>query len=77
MFYSFERDNIMSNLDATITYDHFGSCDMVVEAVFEDINIKHKVIKEIEPVSSQPLSFHPHSHAIFELSARFVLLTDL
>ena len=50
---SFERDHILSNLDPTITYDRFGSCDMVVEAVFEDINIKHKVIKEIEPVSCQ------------------------
>lgn len=48
---SFERDAIMSNLDPTITYDNFKDCEMVVEAVFEDINIKHKVIKEVEAVS--------------------------
>jgi len=28
----------------------FDKADMVIEAVFEDLNIKHKVIKEIEEV---------------------------
>ncbi|PVD23591.1 hypothetical protein C0Q70_16863 [Pomacea canaliculata] len=45
---SFERDSILSKLDPTITYDNFGKCDMVIEAVFEDLSIKHKVIKEVE-----------------------------
>ena len=40
----------MSNLEPSLTYDHFKSCDMVIEAVFEDINIKHRVIKEVEEV---------------------------
>ncbi|ESP00520.1 hypothetical protein LOTGIDRAFT_112349, partial [Lottia gigantea] len=43
-----ERDLIMSNLEPTLDYNNFKSCDMVIEAVFEDINIKHKVIKEVE-----------------------------
>ena len=29
---------------------NFQNADMVIEAVFEDLNIKHKVIKEIEEV---------------------------
>lgn len=45
---TFERDLILSNLDPTLDYDGFNKCDMVIEAVFEDINIKHKVIKEVE-----------------------------
>ena len=40
----------MANLDTTTSYEHFGKCDIVVEAVFEDINIKHKVVKEVEQV---------------------------
>lgn len=40
----------MSNLDPSLTYDGFGKCDMVIEAVFEDIKIKHAVIKEVEQV---------------------------
>lgn len=35
----------------TLSYDKLKSTDIVIEAVFEDINIKHKVIKEIEAVA--------------------------
>ncbi|XP_055386187.1 trifunctional enzyme subunit alpha, mitochondrial [Condylostylus longicornis] len=47
---SLERDKIMTNLIPTLKYADFKDADMVIEAVFEDINIKHKVIKEIEEV---------------------------
>ena len=36
-----------SNVEGTTNYDHFKRCDMVIEAVFEDLSIKHKVIKEV------------------------------
>lgn len=45
-----DRDKIMTNLTPTLSYDHFRDADMVIEAVFEDIGIKHRVIKEIEAV---------------------------
>lgn len=47
---SFERDRHLANLDCTLNYDNFKNADIVIEAVFEDLNIKHKVIKEIEAV---------------------------
>uniref|UniRef100_A0AAQ5Y627 Trifunctional enzyme subunit alpha, mitochondrial n=1 Tax=Amphiprion ocellaris TaxID=80972 RepID=A0AAQ5Y627_AMPOC len=47
---AFERDTIMSNLLIQTDYSGFESADMVIEAVFEDINIKHKVVKEVEAV---------------------------
>lgn len=47
---SFERDTIFSNLIGQIDYQGFEKADMVIEAVFEDINIKHKVLKEVEAV---------------------------
>ena len=40
----------MSRLDSTLSYENFGKQDMIIEAVFEDINIKHKVITELEKV---------------------------
>ena len=58
--HSFEADHIMSNLDATLTYDNFHKADMVIEAVFEDINIKHRVIKEVEKVSCKGLYQNYH-----------------
>lgn len=47
---SLERDRILANLTPTLDYSDFKNADIVIEAVFEDINIKHKVIKELEAV---------------------------
>lgn len=41
----------MSNLQGQLDYSGFEKTDMVIEAVFEDINIKHAVLKEVEAVS--------------------------
>ena len=49
--FRFEADQIMSNVDGTLSFDRFKDVDMVIEAVFEDINLKHKVIKEVEQVN--------------------------
>ncbi|XP_042909444.1 trifunctional enzyme subunit alpha, mitochondrial [Parasteatoda tepidariorum] len=45
---SHEKDKYMSKLNGVLNYDKFNNVDMVIEAVFEDLNIKHKVIKEVE-----------------------------
>ena len=43
--------NVVGLSDNTESWkEHFGKADMVIEAVFEDIDLKHKVIKEIEEV---------------------------
>ena len=48
--FSFERDQIVAQLDATLSYDELKNADMVIEAVFEDIKVKHNVVKETEAV---------------------------
>lgn len=50
---SFERDSFLSNLTGQLDYNGFNKADMIIEAVFEDLNIKHKVLKEVEAVSSR------------------------
>lgn len=45
---SVEKDKYLSNLEPTLSYEAFKNTDIVIEAVFEDLAIKHKVIKEIE-----------------------------
>ena len=45
-----EAERYLHNLKTTLTYDGFKQQDMIIEAVFEDINIKHRVVKEVEKV---------------------------
>jgi len=44
-----------SLLNPTLSYKDFKNVDMVIEAVFEDIKIKHAVIKEVEQVRQKML----------------------
>lgn len=43
-----EGERQMSNLYPTVDYDKLRGCDMIIEAVFEDLALKHKVVKEVE-----------------------------
>jgi hypothetical protein len=38
----------MRNLTLTTTYEDFGRCDLVIEAIVENIGIKQKVFQDLE-----------------------------
>lgn len=61
---SAERDRMLSDLKAQLDYEGFNKTDIVIEAVFEDLSIKHKVIKEIEGVTSESCVFASNTSAL-------------
>ena len=54
----YERDTIMSRVIPLSDEDagwkgHMAKCDLVLEAVFEDLALKHKVVQEMEEIISE------------------------
>lgn len=42
-----ERDVFFSNLTPSLSYEPLHNADVVIEAVFEDLSLKHKIIKKV------------------------------
>ena len=61
---AFDAQKILSEVYTQTGVDHFGQCDIFIEAVFEDLNLKHKVLKEIEDAGSEKLIFASNTSAI-------------
>ncbi|HUQ20244.1 MAG TPA: fatty acid oxidation complex subunit alpha FadJ [Gemmatimonadaceae bacterium] len=56
--------DMMSLLGGTIDYTGFGSADLIIEAVFEDLDVKHEVLREIEAVMKSGAIFASNTSTI-------------
>lgn len=59
-----DGEKYMASLIPAIDYTDFRKVDMVIEAVFEDINIKHKVIREVEKYMRDDAIFASNTSAL-------------
>ncbi|HEX2094817.1 MAG TPA: 3-hydroxyacyl-CoA dehydrogenase NAD-binding domain-containing protein [Longimicrobiaceae bacterium] len=48
-----EITQLVDRVEPTVEYIGFGNADLVVEAVFEEVELKHRVIREIEAAVSE------------------------
>jgi 3-hydroxyacyl-CoA dehydrogenase/enoyl-CoA hydratase/3-hydroxybutyryl-CoA epimerase len=45
---AFQRDMRMGRVTASTDYTGFGNSEIAIEAVFEDLNLKHKIVEQFE-----------------------------
>lgn len=60
----FERDEKMSLVHPTETYDAFDDIDLVIEAVFENLDLKKKIVKQVEEVCGEDAIFASNTSSL-------------
>lgn len=60
----FERDQIASRVTGTDSYKAFGKADVVIEAVFEDLNLKRSIVAEVEAATGDDCIFASNTSSL-------------
>lgn len=61
---SFEKDRVTSHLHLTLDYQRLAKADLIIEAVFEDLKLKHAVLADVESVTKDTCIFASNTSAI-------------
>src|SRR5690606_21914402 len=59
-----ERDVVMARVTGTTDYSGFESIPLVIEAVFEDLALKQRVLKDVEEVGRPDVIFASNTSSI-------------
>lgn len=53
-----------NQLSSSIHYTGFSQCDVIIEAVFEDITVKHQMLNDIEALNNEHIIFASNTSSI-------------
>jgi 3-hydroxyacyl-CoA dehydrogenase/enoyl-CoA hydratase/3-hydroxybutyryl-CoA epimerase len=59
-----ERDKIISAIKPTIEYEQMKDCDLIIEAVLEDMKIKQDALSSIEKINQKPFIFATNTSSL-------------
>jgi 3-hydroxyacyl-CoA dehydrogenase/enoyl-CoA hydratase/3-hydroxybutyryl-CoA epimerase len=59
-----ELANMMALVGGTVDYSGFGNVDIVIEAVFEELSVKHQVLREVEQATPDDTIFASNTSTI-------------
>ncbi len=60
----FERDQLSSKVTGTDSYEAFGKVNLVIEAVFEDLDLKRKIVAQVEEVTNDNCIFASNTSSL-------------
>ena len=52
-----KRDNILASMSQTTKFDGLANCDLVIEAVFEDLSVKRELLGRLDAVCAEDAIF--------------------
>ncbi|MEN6320960.1 MAG: fatty acid oxidation complex subunit alpha FadJ [Syntrophaceae bacterium] len=61
---SFERDLCLSRITGTVDYRGFEKADLIIEAVFEDLDMKRKILAETEAIIKETAIFASNTSSL-------------
>ncbi|MGE0712405.1 MAG: fatty acid oxidation complex subunit alpha FadJ [Planctomycetota bacterium] len=59
-----QRDEIMARVSGTTDYSGFDRCEVVIEAVFEDLELKRRMVREVEAAGAKDVIFASNTSSI-------------
>lgn len=59
-----ERDAIISRISGTLNYQGLEHADIVIEAVFEDLSLKQKMVAEVQQLSERKIIFASNTSSL-------------
>ncbi len=61
---NFEKEETLSLVHPTTSYSGFDKIDLVIEAVFEDLDLKRQIVKEVEEAGSENTIFASNTSSL-------------